>query len=148
MLCRPALRSHRNECRCYNPANQSAKFHGFTSVLELSAFIVLSSNPGGGKSGGRSCSCARFCTSISEKSIAGAAAETGTLPLSAPHTPLKTCCWSPVVTILVNAASGVPTISTPRTNSSGFPSAYTLYTSTGSTWNACGNDLVVSVNPP
>ena len=53
---------------------------------------ALSSNPGGGKSGGRSCSCARFCTSISEKSIAGATAATGTCPLSAPQTPLKTCC--------------------------------------------------------
>jgi len=35
-------------------------------------------------------------------------------------------------------------MSTPRTSSSGLPSAYTLYTITGSTWNACGSDLVVS----
>ena len=89
--------------------------------------------PGGGKIGGRSCECARFCTSISEKSIAGATAETGTLPLSAPQTPLNTCCSSPVETIRVKAASGVPTISTPRTNSSGRPSAYTRYTITGNT---------------
>ena len=33
---------------------------------------------------------------------------------------------SPVVMILVSAARGVPTISTPRTSSSGRPSAYTL----------------------
>src|SRR5882724_7939741 len=93
MLRRRALRSTCNECRRrYNPTNQSVKFHGFTSDFELSAFIVLSSNPGGGNSGGRSCSCARFCTSISLNNIAGAAAETGTLPLSAPHTPLNTCC--------------------------------------------------------
>ena len=46
--------------------------------------------------GGRACECARFCTSISEKSIAGAAAATGTLPDSAPHIPLKTSIFSPV----------------------------------------------------
>jgi len=39
-------------------------------------------------------------------------------------------------------------MSTPRTNSSGRPSAYTLYTITGSTWNDCGKARVVSVNPP
>ena len=38
-----------------------------------------------------------------------------------------------VATIFVNAASGVPTISTPRTSSSGRPSANTLYTTSGST---------------
>ena len=32
-----------------------------------------------------------FCTSISENSIAGAAADTGTCPDSAPQTPLNTC---------------------------------------------------------
>ena len=55
------------------------------------------SHDGGGRIGGRVRECARFCTSISENSIAGAAAETGTLPDSAPHTPLNTSVLSPVI---------------------------------------------------
>src|SRR5258708_6915016 len=81
------------------------------------------SNPGGGSTGGRSWPCAIFCTSISEKSMAGAAAETGTAPDSAPHSPLNTSIFSPVSTMRLSAASGVPMISTPRTSSSGRPSA-------------------------
>src|SRR5579872_3820207 len=74
--------------------NHPSHLHGFTACFAGSPcrFAVLVSNPGGGKIGGRSCECALFCTSISEKSIAGATADTGTLPLSAPQTPLNTCC--------------------------------------------------------
>src|ERR1700719_746294 len=107
--------------------------HGFTPVASSLPLPAAPSTPGAGKIGGRSLPCARFCTSISLNSIAGATADTGTLPLSAPQTPLNTCCVSPVVIIRVNAASAVPTMSTPRTSSSGRPSAYTLYTITGST---------------
>src|SRR6202035_4632389 len=93
--------------------NHARNFHGFTACCpcDSCAVVVVDSNPGGGKMGGSSCECARFCTSISENSIAGATAATGTLPLSAPHTPLNTCCSSPVVRMRVNAANGVPTIS-------------------------------------
>ena len=65
----------------------------------------------------------RFWTSISENRMAGAAADTGTLPDSALQMPLKTLVVSPVATISVNTVSGVPTMSTPRTSSSGRPSA-------------------------
>jgi len=54
-------------------------------------------------------------------------------PLSAPHTPLNTRADRRLSELRVNAASGVPTMSTPRTNHRGTPSAYTLYTITGST---------------
>src|SRR5258708_1014635 len=95
--------------------------HYFTSAFWLCA--PGDSNPGGGSTGGRSWPCAIFCTSISEKSMAGAAAETGTAPDSAPHSPLNTSIFSPVSTMRLSAASGVPMISTPRTSSSGRPSA-------------------------
>src|SRR5580700_6334226 len=95
-----------------------------------------SSNPGAGKIGGRSREALRFWTSISLKSIAGAEADTGTLPDSAPQIPLKTSVLSPVNKIRFNEASGVPTMSTPRTNWSGRPSGYTRHTITGRTWNA------------
>src|SRR5206468_9473285 len=46
-------------------------FHGFTSSFGCTFCLSCEfSNPGGGRTGGRSCSCARFCTSISEKSMA------------------------------------------------------------------------------
>src|SRR5216684_6643459 len=90
--------------------------HYFASGFWLCAPGV--SNPGGGSTGGRSWPCAIFCTSISEKSMAGAAAETGTAPDSAPHSPLNTSIFSPVSTMRLSAASGVPMISTPRTSSS------------------------------
>ncbi len=60
-----------------------------------------------------------FCTSISENSIAGDAAETGTLPDSAPQMPLNTLVVSPVAAICVNTVSGVPTISDPTMRSLG-----------------------------
>src|SRR4029077_7754085 len=71
---------------------------------------ALLPHEGGGRIGGRTRECARFCTSISEKSIAGAAAETGTLPDSAPQTPLNTSVFSPVISVRLSAASGVPTM--------------------------------------
>ena len=43
---------------------------------------------------------------MSQNSIAGAAADTGTLPDSAPHTPLNTLVVSPVAAICVNTVSG------------------------------------------
>src|SRR5262249_15885055 len=103
---------------------------------------------GGGRIGGRSVDACFFCTSSSEVRIAGEAAETGTEPDSAPQYPLKTSGVSPVATILVSAASGVPTMSTPRTSSSGRPSGKTLYTTSGKTWKACGCPRPVKVNPP
>src|SRR6267142_2251362 len=106
------------------------------------------SNPGGGSTGGRSWPCAIFCTSISENSIAGAAAETGTAPDSAPHSPLNTSIFSPVSTMRLSAASGVPMISTPRTSSSGRPSAYIFHTISGMIWNAWGMLRRVRVKPP
>ena len=47
----------------------------------------------------------------------GDEADTGTPPLSAPQTPLKTSTLSLAAMILPNAASGVPIRSTPRTSS-------------------------------
>jgi hypothetical protein len=88
-------------------------------------------------SGGRSCDLAFFSISISETSIAGETADTGTLPDSAPQYPLNTSGLSEVARILAKLASGVPTMSAPRTSSSGRPSAYTRYTITGITLNAC-----------
>ena len=75
--------------------------------------------------GNVSCDWAFFWTSTSLTSRDGDDAETGTLPLSAPHRPLKTSTTSLAARILANAASGVPIKSTPRTSSSGRPSAYT-----------------------
>src|SRR5579859_2607 len=130
---RPHTRSSRQQRQSRKQTHRALRVlqpaHGFTPVESS----LPPSTPGAGNIGGRSRPCARFCTSISLNSIAGATADTGTLPLSAPQTPLNTCCVSPVVIIRVNAASGVPTMSTPRTSSSGRPSAYTLYTITGST---------------
>src|SRR5205823_3457966 len=85
--------------------------------------VLITSCAGGGRIGGRSVELSFFCTSNSEVKIAGEAAATGTDPDSAPQYPLNTSGVSPVATILVRAASGVPTISTPRTSSSGLPSA-------------------------
>src|SRR5258707_15738524 len=87
---------------------RAGDFHGFTCVLAwpLCAVVVVFSKPGGGKMGGRSWECPRFCTSISEKSMAGGNAATGTLPLSAPQTALKTCLWSPVVLMRGRGAGG------------------------------------------
>ena len=56
------------------------------------------------------------------QSMAGATALTGTVPDSAPHSPLKTSLLSPVARMRFIAASGVPTMLTPRTSSSGRPS--------------------------
>src|ERR1700756_1086587 len=91
------------------------------------------SSVGAGRVGGRLSEWARFCPWISENSIAGPAAATGTCPDSAPQTPLNTSVVSPVTTMRFMAESGVPTISMPRTSSSGRPSAYTRHTSTGRT---------------
>ncbi len=55
--------------------------------------------------------------------MAGATADTGTLPDSAPHMPLKTSALFEVARILAKAARGVPTMSAPRIISSGRPSA-------------------------
>ena len=52
-------------------------------------------------------------------------AESGTVPDSAPHSPLNTSLVSPVARMRFMAASGVPTMLTPRTSSSGRPSTYT-----------------------
>ena len=51
-----------------------------------------------------------------------ATALTGMLPDSAPQIPLKTLGVSPVASMWFKTVSGVPTISTPRTSSSGRPS--------------------------
>jgi hypothetical protein len=75
----------------------------------------------------------------------GLTADTGTSPDSAPHIPLKIPGSSPVATIVSNAAIGVPTMSTPRTSSSGRPSAQMRYTSSGITLNACGPERSVIV---
>src|ERR1700691_4271938 len=91
------------------------------------------SNPGGARIGGRCVPLARFWTSISEKSIAGAAAATGIWPDSAPQIPLNTWSVSPVSMIVLSERSGVPTMSTPRTSSSGRPSGYMRQTITGTT---------------
>ena len=79
--------------------------------------------------------------------MAGATALTGTVPDSAPHSPLNTSLLSPVATIRFIAASGVPTMLTPRTSSSGRPSTYTRQTTSGITWKACGELRVVTANP-
>src|SRR5260370_12033294 len=78
------------------------------------AVAVLES--GAGRIGGRSCVCRRFCTSISENSMAGAAAVTGTEPDSAPHTPLKTSVVFPLAAMRVSAANGRPPKSPPPPN--------------------------------
>src|SRR5206468_6095699 len=77
---------------------------------------------GAGNIGEVSCDCAFFCTSTSLTSSGGEEADTGTPPLSAPHTPLNTSVLSPVAVILANADSGVPMRSTPRTSSGARPS--------------------------
>ena len=79
--------------------------------------------------------------------MAGATALTGTVPDSAPHSPLKTSLLSPVARMRFMAASGVPTMLTPRTSSSGRPSTYTRYTTSGMTWKACGELRVVTAKP-
>src|ERR1700735_81713 len=110
--------------------------HGYREPVVVVCVLEAeggASRDGGGRIGGRSVPRRRFCTSISENSMAGAAAATGICPDSAPHIPLKTCIVSPVTIILFRESSGVPTMSTPRTSSSGRPSAYTRYTITGST---------------
>ena len=56
---------------------------------------------------------------------------TGTQPLSAPHMPLNTSTSPPAARMLEKVASGVPMRSTPRTSSSGRPSAQTRHTTTG-----------------
>jgi hypothetical protein len=87
---------------------------------------AFGSCPGGGRMGGLSVDVSFFWTSISVIKMAGAEAETGTEPDYAPQYPLKVSMVSPVATILVSETSGVPTMSTPRTSSSGRPSGYTL----------------------
>ena len=72
---------------------------------------------GAGRIGSASCDCAFFCTSTSLTSSSGDEADTGTLPLSAPHMPLKTSILSLAAMNLPKAASGVPMRSTPRTSS-------------------------------
>src|ERR1700740_1257544 len=129
--------SNRDKCqqRIFQGIHRCA--HGF----ECGAFhgrAAFSSCAGGGKIGGLSVEVSFFCTSISEIKMAGAAAATGTDPDSAPQYPLNTSIVSPVATIFVRETRGVPTISTPRTNSSRRPSANTLYTTRGCTWKACG----------
>ena len=78
---------------------------------------------GGGSIGGLSCPLRRFSTSISVTRRLGETAETGHQPDSAPHVPLNTSVSSAALMILLKLVSGVPTMSTPRTISSGVPSA-------------------------
>ena len=95
----------------YDPA--SAKIY----ISRLAKFSEFAAR-GAGRIGGRSCDLVFFCTSICEIRIPGPLAETGTKPDSAPQTPLKTAFSSSAATILLKAASGVPTRFTPRTNCS------------------------------
>src|SRR5207248_4564229 len=106
----PKRCSHGSITACRDP------FH-FTPAWLFSRVV------GSGSSGGRSFDLAFFSISISETRIAGATAETGTLPDSAPQYPLKTSGLSEVARMLEKLASGVPTMSAPRTSSSGRPSA-------------------------
>ena len=103
----------------------------------LRRLLCLPCRSARGSSGGRSFDLAFFSISISETRIAGETADTGTLPDSAPQYPLNTSGLSPVARILAKLASGVPTMSAPRTSSSGRPSGYTRYTITGITLKAC-----------
>src|ERR1700732_5344849 len=105
-------------------ATQKQARHGQGASHFAPSLLSFSVAPGGGgRMGGRASPYFRFWTSISVNSIAGAAADTGTLPDSAPQIPLKTLVVSPVAAIRDNTVSGVPTISTPRTSLSGLPSA-------------------------
>src|SRR5260370_42174167 len=70
---------------CFAGSPARAVFACWGALAEgWAAATFVCSTPGGGSSGGRSWPCAIFCTSISEKTMAGAAAATGTEPDSAP----------------------------------------------------------------
>ncbi len=88
----------------------------------LVAPLSVGDQAGGGRIGGLAVPCDCRWVSISLTSMAGATALTGMLPDSAPQTPLKMSCLSPVATMRFSAACGVPTMLTPRTSSSGRPS--------------------------
>jgi len=88
-----------------------------------------------------------FCTSNSEVKIAGEAAETGTDPDSRATVAVKYFVVSPSRRSWSARASGVPTISTPRTFVR--PAVrVNLVDHQGSTWNACGCPRPVNVKPP
>src|SRR5262249_14684330 len=70
--------------------------------------LRTSCSGGAPRMGSPSCDCAFFCTSTSLTRSGGAEADTGTLPLSAPHMPLNTPDWSPAAINLLKAARGVP----------------------------------------
>src|ERR1700722_8050739 len=118
--------SHYRYLRCCNNTRSKG---GHAQPIKYShyrpPFIAAESTGGGQTIGGRDVPCACRCVSIALTSIAGATALTGTVPLSAPHSPLKMSWWSLVTRMLFSAACGVPTMLTPRTNSSGRPSTYT-----------------------
>ena len=78
----------------------------------------------------------------------GDEAETGTHPDSAPQVPLKTASSSAAPRIRSRDASGVPTMSTPRSTSSGLPSGKTRQTRSGSSLKDCGMNDCVIVKPP
>src|SRR5213076_2114168 len=78
---------------------------------------------GGCNTGGRSGGTKPFSTSSFSMSSDGADADTGTQPLSAPHTPLKVSISRLAARIDCSATSGVPLMSMPRT-SSRRPSGY------------------------
>jgi len=88
-----------------------------------------------------------FSTSIFSSSSDGAEADTGTQPLSAPHTPLKVSISRLAARIDCSATSGVPLMSMPRT-SSRRPSGTAGTAITGLTLNAWGWNAEVLVNPP
>src|SRR5437016_13487390 len=98
----------------------------FFSCVKFQFQLLLDAlRSGGGRIGKRSCDLSFFCTSISRTSKLGLDALTGTQPDSAPQTPLNVSGLSLAARIRSNVASGVPMRSTPRTNSSDLPSAYT-----------------------
>src|SRR5262249_45695011 len=102
---------------------------------------------GGCNTGGRSGGMNPFSTSSRSMSRLGAEAETGTQPLSAPHTPLNVSISRLAARIDCSATSGVPLMSMPRT-SSFLPSGDSRYAITGLTLNAWGWNAEGLVNPP
>src|SRR5580704_574463 len=112
--------------RCEYSASQKSRGEEIcnaASVLHCASFAEpVDAAPGMGRMGGRCVPCCWRCVSISLTSMAGATALTGTVPDSAPHSPLKTSGLSLVAMMRFMAARGVPTMLTPRTSSSGRPS--------------------------
>src|SRR5207248_1241033 len=118
-------------------SEQGDPVHGRTSLRIAGGFNT------GGRSGGMN----PFSISSFSSNRLGADAETGTQPLSAPHTPLNDSISRLAARIDCSATSGVPLMSMPRT-SSRLPFGYSRYASTGLTLNACGANAEVFVNPP